>query len=207
MTQPRPEPASRRGLAVAVLAGLAGGGLAWFAASRPWARTEVVADGVPTVPLEVVGTDAVPLVAAAALVVVTGSLALLPTSGRLRRAVGGLVTLGAIAVLVGTLTAGQAVTDSLVRDLLTTASTAGGDAAALAESAERTWWRWVSLLGGLLALVVGAWATLRAQTWAVMSSRYEAPGSGAGPGGVRSRQANEDVDLWRAQDDGRDPTL
>lgn len=192
------------GLGLAVLGGLAGGGLALLGAARPWARAEVVVEGVPTVAVQVFGTDAVPTVGAAALVVVTGSLALLPAGGWPRRLVGALVTLAALGVLLGTLTAGPAVSDALARDLLATASTDGAEVAALAESAERTGWRWVSLTGGLLGLAVGTWSVLRGHTWAVMGSRYDAPVPASPRRGSRGA---EDTDLWRALDDGRDPTL
>lgn len=197
----------QRGLAPAVLGGLTGGGLALLGAGRAWARTEVEVEGAPAVAVQVLGTDAVPTVAAAAVVVLTGSLALLATSGLLRRAVAALVVLAAIGVLLGTLTAGPALSDALARDLLATASTDGGDAGALAATAERTWWRWLSLSGGLLSLAVGMWSVLHGHTWAVMSSRYEAPGTGPRGSSDASRGATEDVDLWRALDDGRDPTL
>ncbi len=201
-TSPRP-----RGLAVAVLGGLAGGGLALLGASRPWARVDVAVEGVPTVVVEVLGTDAVPTVGAAALVVLTGSLALLPTSGPLRRLVAALVALAAVAVLLGTLTASAALSDALARDLLATASTDSGDASALAASAEGTWWRWLTLIGGLLALTVGTWAVLLGHTWAVMGSRYDAPEAARGRSAPGRQGTNEDADLWRALDDGRDPTL
>lgn len=190
-----------------MLAGLAGGGLALFGATRTWARTEVVADGVPTMTVQVLGTDAVPTVAAAALVVVTGSLALLATAGLLRRTVAALVTLAAVGVVLATLTAAPAVSDAIGRELLETASTGVGDVAALTESADRTPWRWLSLAGGLLALTAGAWAVLRGHTWSVMGSRYDAPGSSATPSPGCGGTTPEDADLWRAMDDGRDPTL
>jgi len=192
---------------VAVLGGLTGGGIALLGATRPWARTQVVAEGAPRVAVQVLGTDAAPTVGAAALVVVTASLALLPTSGLLRRVVAALLVLAALGVLVGTLTAAPSVSDALGRALLATASTQGSDVAALAAAAERTLWRWLSLAGGLLSLSVGVWAVLRGHRWTVMGRRYEAPAVTTGTTPARAGGTTEDVDLWRALDDGRDPTL
>ncbi len=196
-----------RALALAVAGGLVGGGLALLGASRPWARTDVAAEGFPRVAVQVLGTEAVPVVGAAALVAVTGFLALLPTSGPLRRSIAALVVLAAGGVLIGTLSAGPAVSDALDGELLATASTQGSDVPALAASAERTWWRWLCLAGGALCLAAGSWSVLRGHTWAVMGSRYDAPAADPGRSARTTGERTEDVDLWRALDDGRDPTL
>ncbi len=82
---------SRRLYAPVVLTLLACGGLAFFAASRTWVEATVRAKGLPPDTVAVSGTDAQPLVPALALVVVTGALAVLAASVRIRWLVGVLM--------------------------------------------------------------------------------------------------------------------
>jgi hypothetical protein len=213
-----------RGLAVGVLGGLAAGGIALYAATRAWAAVDVVTGGMPRVPVEATGTSAVPWVGALALVVVTGSLALLPTGGLLRRAVSVVVCLASAGVVVGALVASGGLEEALRSEIAATPASAGLDAAAMVDAADRSVWRWVTLLGGVTGTLLGAWAVLRSPGWPVMGSRYEAPAisgsapgepagaaSGAGGGAGASRDSDSDgdlpeTDLWRSFDRGDDPT-
>lgn len=190
-----------RSLAVAVLAGLASGGLAFVAARRPWATVEVAAEGMPRVVVETLGTSVVPWVGALALVVVTGSLAMLPTGGRARQAVAGLVTLAAVGVVLGCAFAGAALSDQVAEAVSANAVGAGRSSAV-----DPSPFRWVAASAGLVGVGVGAWAFTRSATWPVMGSRYQSPVAASG----RRRAADDDepveTDLWRAMDRGDDPT-
>jgi len=196
--------AERRGgrsLAVAVLGGLACGGVALVGVGRPWAQVEVATPGMPTQSVEVVGSSVAPGVGALALVVVTASLALLPTGGRLRQVVAALLLLASVGVVVGCALAGGELDDALLREVTATSSGEG------AAGASYPLWRWVSLAGGLAGAALGAWALRRSADWPVMGSRYDAPA--AAPPGVPARDPDkepEETDLWRAMDRGEDPT-
>lgn len=204
MTEPAARLAGGRALALAVLGGVAAGGVALAAASRPWAQVEVVAAGVPRTLVEVSGSSVVPWVGALALVVLAASLALLPTGGRLRQAVAAVLALASAGVAAGSLLAGPRVGDSLRSELLTTPAAAGLDVAALAASADQLLWRWVALAASLAGVALGCWACTRASGWPVMGARYEAPVAGGGAGAVAAD--GSETDLWRAMDRGEDPT-
>jgi uncharacterized membrane protein (TIGR02234 family) len=213
-----------RPLAVAVLGGLACGGLAFAGANRAWAQVDVVEPGMPRAVVDTLGTAAVPEVGALALVVIAGSLALLPTGGRLRQVVALLVALASAGVVVGCLLAGTALSDAVVSEV---SATAASNPQAVADDAQRSAWRWVTLAAGVAGTGLGAWAFVRAAGWPVMSSRYESPAApwptrastdqppaaatSAAPAaqGHPLRDDQDDLsetDLWRALDRGDDPT-
>ncbi len=192
-------PAERHALAVAVLGGAAGGGLALLGASRPWAGVEVAARGVPATDVSVAGSSAVPWVGALALVVLSGALALVPTGGLLRRVVGAVLALAAVGVAFGVVTAGPQVHDALTAAVQASAASGGVDVGAVVAHADAPWWRWLSLVGSATGAVAGGWALARGHRWQTMGSRYEAPGADGPPPVER--------DPWRSIDAGRDPTL
>jgi uncharacterized membrane protein (TIGR02234 family) len=70
--------------------------------------------------------------------------------------------------------------------------------------AHTTAWWWVALVAAVLALAASALAVRHARSWPEMGSRFDAP-AGAAPA-RRDPEDMEDVDLWRAIDQGRDPT-
>jgi len=195
--------AERRGsrcLAVAVLGGLACGGVSLAAAGRPWAQVQVATTGMPTRLVEIVGTTVAPEVGALALVVVTASLALLPTGGRLRQVVAALGLLASVGVVVGCALAGTDLDEALRQEVTTTSSGARPD------GADNPLWRWVSLVGGLAGAALGAWALRRSAGWPVMGSRYETPVAAPGRPARDPEQQSQETDLWRAMDRGEDPT-
>jgi uncharacterized membrane protein (TIGR02234 family) len=188
-------------LAVAVLAGLASGGLAFAAARRPWATVEVAAEGLPRVAVETVGTSVVPWAGALALVVVTGSLALLPTGGRVRQVVAAVVMLASLGVVLACAFAGGALSEQVAEDVSANAVSTGP-----APAADQSPWRLVAVAAGSAGVGVGAWALTRAASWPVMGSRYEAPAPAAGPRPRLDADEPAEADLWRAMDRGDDPT-
>ncbi|MGJ9412046.1 Trp biosynthesis-associated membrane protein [Aeromicrobium sp. CF4.19] len=177
-----------------VLATLAVGGAIVLAAGRPWASTRVQAAGVPDDVVTVTGNQAVPLVAALGLVVVTGALAVLATRGRVRRAVGVLVTALGVASAILAATASGATSDALADAISASPSFTGGN---VPGGQDLTWWRWATAGCGVLAAALGVLVVMLSPRWPTMGGRYDAPQA--------ARRENDD-DLWKALDEGRDPT-
>jgi uncharacterized membrane protein (TIGR02234 family) len=98
---------------------------------------------------------------------------------------------------------------------------ARGDAAAAAgrllggapDSTSTTAWPWAVAAGCLVSAAAFAVAFARAGSWPEMSSRYDAPGD-HGTHGAHAPAAGADADeqpsgaaLWKAIDEGTDPTV
>jgi uncharacterized membrane protein (TIGR02234 family) len=191
-----PEARSRdRSFGPAVLAGLAGATLAAVAGARTWATAEGDAAGVP-VDATVSGTDAQPLVAALALVALAAWGVVLVLRGRVRRVVAGVGLLAALGALLATVLGFDAAQDAAVEAAI--AQGASDDTVA----AELSAWIYLSGMGAVLTAAAFAVAVLRSPGWPAMGSRYDAPtGSGSAPATPASEE-----DMWRALDEGRDPT-
>jgi uncharacterized membrane protein (TIGR02234 family) len=186
-----PTRARDRSYAPTVLAGLAGSALMAVAGAKEWATTSGDAAGIK-VEASVTGAESQPLVAAAALVALAAWGVVLVVRGRLRRlvAVVGLVaSLGALAGVVVGFTAAR---DDSVEAAIARGAT--GDAFATSLSA----WYYLAGLGAVLAAVAFAVAVARAPRWPAMGSKYDAPSA-------RGTSDTEE-DMWRALDEGRDPT-
>lgn len=176
-----------------VLALLAGGGLAFLALSRDWATTTVRTQGLPPDDVAVSGTQALPLMSALALVVLTSGLAVLASGPRLRRVLGVLVVLVSVGALVVLATGTDAVTSSL-RDAVEQSPAFAGRSPDT--DAGWSWWTAVTAAAFVVTALVGIVTARFGGTWSTMSSRYEAPGA----------VADDPQDYWKALDDGRDPT-
>ena len=188
----------RRLYAPVVLGTLAAGGLAFFAAGRTWAESEVKADGLAAATVSVSGSDAQPLVSALALVVVTTALAILAAGPRLRRFVGGLTMLVAVVGVIAVPRSGS----GRLADALTSAaekSPAYTGPSSLGDVSHGVW-DLVTIAAFVIALALGAVTVKLGPRWPTMSTRYDAPSSRP-PKEIRS-----DTDLWKAMDDGQDPT-
>ena len=192
----------RRTFGPVVLLGLAGGGLAAVAGNRAWARGHGdAADRLAGMPLAD-EAGKVPAAGALALVVLACWGVVLVTRGRVRRAVAGLGAVASVGILVAVVTGWSSSVDSLRGDLAQVGT--GG-------SVDHTAWVWVTALGALLSLVATVFAVRWAPGWPEMGSRYDAPA--AGTAGATGRPAppadpaeQSSLDLWKAMDEGRDPT-
>jgi Tryptophan-associated transmembrane protein (Trp_oprn_chp) len=192
MTEQTPSaPRRDRGYVPTVLVGLAGAALAAVAGARNWATTQGDAAGIK-VEASVTGAESQPLVAALALVALASWGVVLVSRGLARRAVAvvGLVaSVGALAsVVLGLSAVEQDAVDAAV------ARGATGETFATSFSA----WFYLAGLGALLAAAAFAVAVVRAPRWPAMGNKYDAPSARPAPA--------TDEDMWRALDEGRDPT-
>jgi uncharacterized membrane protein (TIGR02234 family) len=180
----------RRTFGPVVLVGLAGSGLAALAGSKPWAAP----DGAAGSTLVDKTGGHVPLGAALALVALAGWGVLLVTRGRVRRLVAALVALVSAALVV-TVVLGRSAA-------LHSARTATVDLGRRVTGAHVTAWWWVALVASVAALAASGAALRWCRAWPEMGSRYDAPVSP----GTQDPATMDEADLWRALDQGRDPT-
>jgi hypothetical protein len=66
-----------------------------------------------------------------------------------------------------------------------------------------TIWPWLTLAAGLVAAVAAATAVVAAPQWPEMGTKYDAP-SGAAP--APQEEPESSLEVWKALDEGRDPT-
>jgi uncharacterized membrane protein (TIGR02234 family) len=181
----------RRWFGPAVLVGLAGTGLSALAGSKPWAAP----DGQAGTTLVDKTGGHVPLASAIGLVGLATWGVLLVTRGRVRRVVAALGVVAAVG-LVATAVVGRS-------SSLDSARSATVDLGRTPSGAHTTAWWYLGLVAALLALAAAFLAIRFVPSWPEMGSRYDAPASRAE---ADDPAQMEDVDLWRAIDQGRDPT-
>lgn len=187
-----------------VLLGLGAGALCAVAGTKDWvvpdiARDNNAAGGATLWDSWVV--DA-PLAGALALVVLASWGVLLVTRGRVRRMVALLALVGAVALVVTTAWIGIEGPGTL-RETLDDPS---ARAVLADESVEPTYsgWFWASVVGSPLAVVAAGLAVRFAPHWPEMGSRYDAP-AGAREA-AKADEPTNNLDLWKAIDEGEDPT-
>jgi uncharacterized membrane protein (TIGR02234 family) len=197
MTDPR-----RRTFGPVVLLGLASAGLAAVAGNRAWAEGHgQAADRLAGMPLAD-EAGKVPAAGALALVGLACWGVVLVTRGRVRRGVAVLGGLAAVGILVTVVTGWSSSVHSLRHDL----SEVGP-----AGTVDHTAWIWLAAAGALGSLVATALAVRWAPGWPEMGSRYDAP-TGSSTDAPAGEQPPADpaeqssLDLWKAMDEGRDPT-
>lgn len=189
-----------------VLLGLGSAALAAVASAKPWIGGASESAGRDASMTAAVDSGAgYPLASAVSLVLLASWGVLLVTRGRVRRAFAVLAAIGALALLVcvvvGYLTLPDTAEDTY-EQLMGRGTTDTGF----------TGWFWTAGVCAVVTLVPAGLAVRLAGQWPEMGSRYDAPG-------VTAEQAREhadehdqrsaldlDRDLWRALDEGRDPT-
>jgi uncharacterized membrane protein (TIGR02234 family) len=181
----------RRWFGPAVVLGLVGTGLIALAGSKPWAAP----DGRAGSTLADKTGGHVPLAAALGLVGLAAWGVLLVTRRWVRRAVSLLIAVVAVG-LVATAVAGRASSRDSARH-------ATVDLGRTPAGAHTTAWWYVALVASALALAAAALAIRHLRTWPEMGSRYDAPSGRDEP---QDPAGMAEVDLWRAIDQGRDPT-
>ncbi|HET6480111.1 MAG TPA: Trp biosynthesis-associated membrane protein [Actinoplanes sp.] len=183
---------SRRSYLLSLLACLAGAGLAAYAATRTWSLEVTPRPGLSDLRTVRTGADVEPFLIGLALVALAGTGALLATHGRLRRVLGGLLTLVGAGVTVGAIV-GRA-------GLATGEAGSGG-----------MLWPVICALSGAIIAVGGLVAARHGHQWPRMSARYERkPAPAAATAGQNATgQNNKPVDnraAWDSLDRGNDPT-
>jgi hypothetical protein len=191
--------APRRTFGPVVLLGLASAGLAALAGSRAWADFEILDDSAAgegayssTISISLNALPEAPLVAALAFVVLASWGVLLVTRGRVRRGVAVLAVLASAGMLVAAVVAFVTTLGSL-RDTFAELQ--------VPVEVHRTVWPWVGVAASLVSVVAAVLGWRLVPSWPEMGSRYDAPGSTPPP------REETSLDLWRALDHGRDPTL
>jgi uncharacterized membrane protein (TIGR02234 family) len=186
--------APRRTFGPLVLLGLASAGLAAVAGNRAWIEWTGESTGENSL-LTITGDESatVPLGGALALVLLACWGVLLVTRGRVRRVIAGVGVATAVGMVVTAIVGYRSATDGLRDDL--------AELGAGVLTTAPTGWYWVYLACAVLAVVSTLAAVRLVPSWPEMGSRYDAPGSSPPP------REETSLDLWRALDHGRDPTL
>ncbi|HUS20809.1 MAG TPA: Trp biosynthesis-associated membrane protein [Aeromicrobium sp.] len=178
-----------------VLGLLATGAVALFAVTRAWASATVRTSGLPTDHVAVSGVDAAPILAGLAVVIMAAGLGVVAAGGRLRQLIGVLIAAvaGLAALRALTLNPGG---PALSRALKDSPAYIGGANPPVNGAA----WPWLSALAFVVAAALGAVVAVRGRAWPRMSARYEREAPSVA-------EPADEADLWRAQDEGQDPTL
>lgn len=184
----------RRLYAPVVLGLIIVGGVTWWAARRPWASVVVGSGESPASRFDLLGSEVAAVAAALAIVAVAGALGVIASAGRVRQVVGAALALAAIAGIAATRSSPTGAIESRVND-----------SPALSPSdpvvSDPTAWPWVTaglfVVVAALALIV----VIYGRRWPTMSSRYERES-----GATRPAAETTSADLWKAIDQGHDPT-
>jgi uncharacterized membrane protein (TIGR02234 family) len=187
--------------ALALVLDVVGAGVALLLSLQSWQTVTTARAGRAADVLDVSGRSVDGAYPALALVALAGVVAVLATRRVLRRAVGVLIALAGAGLVWRAVTAfspvGAVRARALVRSKHETVSTAG----VVPHVDVHPLWPVLSLVCGVLVLASGVLIAWRGQRWQVMSARYEAT-----PAAASDDQAKAAATLWRALDEGEDPT-
>jgi len=192
--------ADRRSFGAVVGAGLASAVLAAVAGRQPWAHGS--APGGFGELSATVEAGKVPAASALSLVVLACWGVLLVTRGMVRRVVAALALLASLGLTVAVVLGFSTAPDH-VRDAYQELGVAHPDVGL-------SGWYWVAAVATLGTVLTTAAAVRLVPGWPEMGRRYDAPaGTGADPAPApdeRAPEERENLDLWKAMDEGRDPT-
>jgi uncharacterized membrane protein (TIGR02234 family) len=183
-----------------VLAGLAGAGSAAVAAARDWATAASGGAGATRVSAVAKGSESAPLAVALALVALAAWGTVLVLRGWARRAVAAVGALAAAGTAAAVVAAYSRATDDATTETVVRGATRDSVTASL------TGWYYVCAVGAVVTLLAFCLAVRTASSWPAMGSRYDNPAvRGTGSEESSTRPVTEQ-DMWRALDDGQDPT-
>lgn len=159
---------------------------------------------------ELAGADAgeLPLAAALSLVLLAAWGVLLVTRGVVRRAVAVLGLIAAVGALAAVILGWGGAADALRDDLADLLGMAGQTGKI---PVERTGWWWAAVVAGVIATFAALGAVLQVPHWPEMGKRYDAPTAAKADQATTAKPAADPADapegdLWRAIDEGHDPT-
>jgi uncharacterized membrane protein (TIGR02234 family) len=182
------------GLGPTVVLGLAGAGLATVSSAQVWATARVTEPALRTV--EARGGEVAPVALPLALVALASWGAVLVLRRRGRRVVAVLGLLAALGVAVAVVLRAHEAPDVAVGLLPQSADQVLSDP---------TIWPWLAVAGALVSSAASVVALRQAGRWPEMSSRYDAPAGEPSTSAPPPEEASS-ADLWKAMDEGRDPT-
>ncbi|GAB3033578.1 hypothetical protein GCM10011376_30540 [Nocardioides flavus (ex Wang et al. 2016)] len=192
----RPAGGPRSTFGPVVALGLASAALGAYAASRPWVSGTGAESVVGVAPVAFDEISSSPLATALAFVVLACWGVVLVTRGRFRRAVAAVAVLAALGYAAAVVWAPFSLPDHLVEQVRVRT---GG----VLDDTSLTGWFWLSVLAALLVLASTVFALRLVPTWPEMGARYDSP---AGARETVPEQPSDNRDIWKALDEGRDPT-
>jgi uncharacterized membrane protein (TIGR02234 family) len=200
MADPKRGPGrARRTFGPLVLLGLASGALAAYAGSKPWVTAEGAESAAGGPRADWAHLTSSPLSTGLAFVVLACWGVLLVTRGRFRRGVALLAVVAALGNAVTVALSPGGLAERLRDEVeLQTGTTVGGTAL--------TGWFWLATLVAVLVLLSTALALRLAPAWPEMGTRYDAPTAAPSAGDAQAPAPTENIDIWKALDEGRDPT-
>jgi len=190
----------RATFAPVVLLGLGSGALVAVAGTKDWVVPDLARDNnaAGTTLWDSWVVDA-PLAGALALVLLACWGVVLVTRGRVRRVVAVLALLAALGLVATSIWTGvegpQTLRDNLAEP--------GAQAMLGDRDVDPTFtgWFWTAAVGAPLSAMAAALAIRFAPQWPEMGSRYDAPTSGPS-----AKEPSDNLDIWKAIDEGDDPT-
>ena len=186
---------SKGGFAPVVLLGLASGVGAAVAGNQAWVVADASSAGTTSALVATATGASVPLATALALVVLASWGVVLVSRGRVRRAVAGLGAVAALGTLA-TFVVGAFSSAETLRDDFAQAGLDGVDV-------DHTRWFWFGLVCAVVSVAATVQAVRRTPLWPEMGTRYDAPGEQPRP---EPEAEPSSLDLWKAIDEGHDPT-
>ncbi len=202
MSAQRPVSRGRRELTATVLACVVAAGVALTAGGQAWGEiTAQRPEPLPPVTTLVSGSEAAPLVPAAALVLLAAAGALLAVRG------GGRAVVGAVLVLAGVGLAWASGRVLAGDDVVTTQLRAFGVPADELVTDLSPGWPVAVVVAGVLGVLAGLLTVVRGRSWPAMGRRYERagdPGTATPP--VAPTAEQQASAAWSALDRGEDPT-
>ena len=202
-------PASkRRTFGPVVALGLVSGALGAWAGSKPWVdgtgAESAPGTGSPDWGMTWGDVATSPLATALAFVVLACWGVLLVTRGRFRRAVAALAVVAGLGYAATVVWAPFSLPDHLVEQVRRRTGLTLDDTSL-------TGWFWLAAVAAVLVLASTVLALRLVRTWPEMGSRYDAPtgargGDSTDPAEAPADHPTENIDIWKALDEGRDPT-
>jgi len=187
----------RRTFGPVVLLGLGSGALAAVAGTRAWVEmsgSTSSSSGAMASTLQATAPGEMPLAAALSLVLLACWGVVLVTRRRVRRAVAGLAAVSAIGLLVTTISAAFTLPDSYRDQLEDIVGTVEFETSFTA-------WYAAALVAAVGSVLTTLAAVRLTPSWPEMGTRYDSP-----TGEVAPVEPAGNLELWKALDEGHDPT-